>query len=96
MGATVKGTLKFGLKIDGAVHKEFELRLATAEDMFAAEQMVPPSQPLAYNGEVMCRQLLRIGSFNGPFTLAHIKKLRAADYSILRQAQMESDELGEE
>lgn len=95
MAATVKGTLKHGLKHGDAVHKDFELREATTGDMFDAEQDAPPDTPLAFNGALMCRQLIRIGTFEGPFTLGIIRKLKAVDYGILRAAQMEADKLGE-
>lgn len=85
--------LRFGMKIGDAVHREFEMREATVEDMFEAEQLVDTSRPLAFNGQMMCRQLVRVGSFEGPFTLGMIRKLRPADYAVLRKAQLDLDVL---
>lgn len=92
---TVKGTLQHGMKIGEAVHKDFELREATTGDMFDAEREVAPDQPLGFSGAMLCRQLIRIGTFEGPFTLGMLRKLKPTDFAILRRAQLEAEKLGE-
>ena len=84
-----KGTLKHGLKIGETVHKEFEMRGdVTAQDMFDAEQDTSVNNALTFNGAMMAKQLIRIGTFDGAITLGMIGKLRDVDYSILRSAQI--------
>lgn len=91
----IVGKLHYGFKVKDVVHKDFAMRISTAGDMFDAEQSVPPARPLAFNAELMCRQLVRIGSFEGPFTLGMLRPLRPTDFSILRAAQLQAEELGE-
>lgn len=95
MAATKTGTLKHGLKVGDQVHKEFELREATTGDMFAAEAEADSSRPLSYRGALVCQQLVRIGTFTGPFTLNTIGKLKVADFNILIAAQRDLDAEGE-
>lgn len=92
---TVKGTLKHGLKIGDEVLKDFELREAATADMFAAEAVAGVDTPLKFNGALMCEQMVRFGDIDGPISIEMIGKLKPADYSILRAAQMELDLLGE-
>lgn len=92
---TVKGTLPHGLKIDGVTHVDFELREACVGDMFDAESEVDVTKPLAFNGQMMLRQLVRIGTFTGPFTVGMLRTLKTADYRTLRGKQMELEAVGE-
>lgn len=92
---TVKGTLPHGLQIDGTLHTEFEMREASVGDMFDAEGDADVTRPLAFNGQMMLRQLVRIGTFTGPFTVGMLRRLKTADYRALRAKQMELDSEGE-
>jgi len=92
---TINGSLKHGLKIGPDLHKEFELRELTTQDMFDCEQVADADKPLTFNAALMCRQLVKIGSYTGPFTVQLIGKLKPSDYAILRRAQAEADALGE-
>lgn len=92
---TVKGTLKHGLKIGDAVHKDFELREATTADLFEAEDIASPETPLKFNGALIALTLVRVGTFEGPFTLSMIRGLKQADYALLRNKLGEADQLGE-
>src|SRR3546814_14990040 len=60
------GTLKRGMKIGDAVHKEFELRQCTAADYFAAEGSADSSKSITYQAALVAQQLVRIGEFSGP------------------------------
>jgi phage FluMu protein gp41 len=95
MAATKTGTLKHGLKLGDQVHKEFELREATAGDLFAAEAEADSSRPLTYRAALICQQLVRIGTFTGPFILGTVAKLKVADLNILIAAQRDLDAEGE-
>lgn len=94
-GDVARGTLVAGLDIAGTVHKEFELRAVTVEDMLDAEGEASVMQPLNYAAQLLVRQLVRVGEFRGPFTLAQIKRLKPVDWRLLRAAQTELDALGE-
>jgi phage FluMu protein gp41 len=91
----VSGPLKHGLTIKGVVHKEFTLREASVDDMLDAEMEVDVTKPLNFNAQMMIRQLVKVGSFEGPFTMNMVRQLKPADWRVLRQAQTEVDSLGE-
>ncbi|HEX7124681.1 MAG TPA: hypothetical protein VF406_02755 [Thermodesulfobacteriota bacterium] len=92
---TKTGTLPKGLKIGGEVHRAFVLREATTQDYFDAETEVPTERFLTFHAALLCRQLVRVGTFEGPFTLAMLGTLHPADFDVLRQAQRELERLGE-
>lgn len=95
-GATITGTLQRGLTIAGQVHKDFELREALAEDLFAAEAEVSADKPLGFRNALLARQLVRLGTYTGPFTPAMLGKLSTADFGVLTAKQTELDTLGED
>jgi phage FluMu protein gp41 len=98
--ATVKVTLKKGLKVGEDVHKEAEIREATAGDMIEATE--ESERAVFVEGEgykllvsntmlgvhTLCRQVVRIGEHPGPLTLAEIKKLSAQDLNLLQERAM--------
>ena len=88
------GTLTRGLKIQGVFHKDFELREATLEDLEEAEKEASPVQRIAFARSLLCEQLVRVGSFEGPFTKEILKGLWSADFWLLRQAQEELESVG--
>lgn len=83
-----------GLTIEGVKQKEFELREATTEDLFAAEKDVPAHNVLAFDAQMVCLQLVRIGSYTGPFTLEILGKLKTYDFALLREKTLELETLG--
>lgn len=89
------GTFKHGLKVGDQVHKEFELREALAGDYFAAEGEATPDRPMSYRAALVARQLVRIGTFEGPFSLAMLGKLKGRDLATLLAAQQDLDIEGE-
>lgn len=89
------GSLKHGLKIGDATHKKFEMREATVDDLLDAELETDVTRPLAFSAALMVRQLIVVGSFSGPFSEQLIRRLKPADWRILRAAQSELDALGE-
>lgn len=99
---TVTGTFKHGYKLkvkdQEQVHQDFELRPATTDDVMAAEDDAPSNKPLQYNLALAARQLVRIGTLKGPFTMAMLRRglPHLADLNALREAQLEADQLGEE
>lgn len=92
---TIKGKLKFGFVIGDKTHLDFEMREPTTSDMFDAEDIAGTDTPLKFNGALIAKTLVRAGDFNGPFTLAMVRKLRQADYVTLRGALLEAEQLGE-
>ncbi|MCD7099121.1 hypothetical protein [Stenotrophomonas sp. MMGLT7] len=95
MSAQVTGTLKHGLNIAGALQKEFVLREALAKDMFAAEEDASPDRPMTYRAALLARQLVRLGTYEGPFTLGMLGELKGGDLGQLMLKQKELDVLGE-
>jgi phage FluMu protein gp41 len=89
------GTLKYGLKVGDTVHRDFALREATTDDLIAAEEEAGPEKQIAFNAALIAIQLVRIGTFEGPFTPSMIRALKASDFWKLRTAQVELEAAGE-
>jgi phage FluMu protein gp41 len=94
-GGQVSGQLKAGVTISNETHKTFALREATVADILDAENDGDITKPLNFAAQLLLRQLVSIGSFNGPFTLNLIRRMKPIDWRILRAAQTEIDALGE-
>lgn len=92
----VFGSLRHGFSIAGVTHKDFSLREATVDDLLDAELEADVSKPLNFNAQLMARQLVKVGSFEGPFTVNMIRRLKPVDWRLLRAAQSEIDDLGED
>jgi phage FluMu protein gp41 len=90
----VEGELKHGLKIGDTVHTHFVLRPALTGDLFDAEEIVPANRALAYRAALLGCQLVRMGSYTGPFDLALLRKLHTADFDILVEAQQQVERQG--
>lgn len=82
-----KGTLKFGLKVGADVHREFELRQVTSGDYFAAEGDASVSKDVTFRAALLARQLVRIGTFEGPFSLAVLAKVPPPDLNRMLDAR---------
>lgn len=95
-GGVAKGKLKRGFQIGETKHLDFELREYTVADLIDAEAETHVTQVIAFNAQLMVRQLIRIGDFKGPFTVGQIKTLAPVDWRILRAAQMGLESLGED
>lgn len=93
---TIVDQLPGGLLINGTKHTDFELRQADVGDMIDAEEDADVSKPVTYNTALLCRQLVRVGTFDGPFTMALLRRLTPAGFMRLRDAQKELDALGED
>jgi len=91
-----KGRLKRGFKIGNAEHFDFEMREYDVGDLMDAEGETHISAVIAFNAQLMVRQLIRIGDFKGPFTSGQLRKLAPVDWRILRAAQTELEKLGED
>lgn len=92
----VVGELKHGMSIEGVVQKHFVMREAMVADLLSAEMEADVSKPLNFSAQLMLLQLVSIGSFKGPFTEGMIRRLRTADWRLLRAAQAEVEGLGED
>lgn len=91
---TVEGELTYGLQVGDETHTHYVLREPTTGDMFAAEEIAPVDRVLAYRGALIATTLVRLGSEDGPFTLAQIRKLHPVDFNALVEAQTEVEALG--
>ena len=95
-GATMTGTLRDGLQVGDAVHKDFELRSATAADYFAAEDAADSSKTIKFRAALAAHTLVRVGTFTGPFTLAMLGKLSPRDLDALLSARDALERQGED
>lgn len=89
-----KVTLHDGYEIDGAKHHDVTLRELSASDIIdaagEAERVVKTDQgaEIAISSTMLeihqlRRQIVRVGPQEGPLSLAELRKLSAADLSIL-------------
>jgi len=93
------------IEIAKTEYTHFEMREATVNDMLDAELVLSNSgrgthTPLAFNGEMMVRQLVRVFNesgqeFSGPFTFAMLRNWGTRNYRALRETQVKVDVLGE-
>lgn len=93
--ATFTGQFKKGMKVGKDVHMDFELREMTTEDMLDAELEVSSATPMNFNAELAMRQLVRVGNYEGPFTVNMVRKLAPVDFHLLRAGLVEVNKLGE-
>jgi phage FluMu protein gp41 len=101
--ATMTIMLRHGLKVGDAVHYEAELREIDAGDILDAiaesEKMVMTPNgtfqmvrsPILATVAVIRRRLVRIGSFEGPFTTEILRALLASDFALLAGASDKMD-----
>lgn len=89
------GTLRVGMTINGVVHRDFVMREAAVDDLLDAEMEADITKPLNFNAQLMVRQLVKVGTFEGPFTVGQIRRMKPVDWRLLRAAQAELDDLGE-
>lgn len=94
--ATYIGQFKKGMKVGSETHKEFELREMTTEDMLNAELMADSGKPMNYNAAIASLQLVRVGTFDGPFTVKMVRSLAPADFHRLSDGLNKVAALGEE
>lgn len=87
--------LRDGLKIGETVHKECEMREATAADAIdgSAEGEVLRATPGGWvlvqspalvEMNILRRQIVRVGEYSGPFTLEIVKTLSSFDLTMIR------------
>lgn len=99
-----KGTNTFqlinGLKANGVVHKDVELRDITAGDILEANEksrevfftpqgavlMSPTDKVMMY---LMCRIIVKLGDLQMPLSDVEFKKLTATDYDLLTEKYLE-------
>lgn len=90
------GPLRLGFKIGESTYKDFMMREATVDDLLDAELETDVMKPLNFSAQLIVRQLVKVGSFEGPFTVGMLRRLKPVDWRILRAAQSELDDQGED
>lgn len=95
MPQTIHGHFEVGVELEGKLHMDFELREMSTGDMLDAECEVPMTQTFAFRTAVAAYQLLRIGSYEGPFNLQLMRRIHPRDINIIHQKQTELEALGE-
>jgi phage FluMu protein gp41 len=94
--ATVIKQLPFPWKVAGKEVNEVELRAPLLEDLIEAEKEAHPgANPTAFNVALACRQMVRAGTYTGPFTIGQFKAMKPASWYVIRDALSEADALGE-
>ena len=105
---TVKVTLEKGLKVGEVVDLEAEIREATAGDFIDASEeserlcATPDgnfaliASPSLVAIHILRRQIVRIGEYPGPITLAEMKKLSGGDLGRIQVKAEELDAAGVE
>lgn len=91
---TIKRTLIDGVEIGGKRALEFEMRAATAGDMFDAEGLAPADRPVSYEGALIACQLVRLGDVPGPIGMEVIRRLTPRDFDLLHRTRKELDVMG--
>ncbi len=91
---TIKRDLKDGIEIGGKRVTTFEMRTATAGDMFDAEMLAPADKPVSYEGALVSRQLVMLGDVPGPIDMDVIRRLSPGDFNILYSARNELEAQG--
>lgn len=90
----VKGKLDIGLQVGDDVLRDYEMRPSTTSDMFDAEMIAPPERQLAYQGALICQQIVRLGDVEGPLDFDMVRKLKPRDFSQLNYALGEVEKPG--
>lgn len=90
------GQFKKGMKVGKESHMDFELREMATTDMLDAEMLVPAGKPLNFAAALASLQLVRVGSYDGPFTLKMVRALAPDDFNALREGLNEVAMLGED
>lgn len=100
MNTTV--SLNKGLTIGDVTHTVAELKEYTAGDLIdacnAAEKVVYTeagpvliASPIVMDMELLCRQIVRVGSHEGPLTMGELRRLSASDLTKLQIAAKSLD-----
>lgn len=95
--ATIDIELKDGLQIGEVIHKTALLREYTAGDLIdacsAAEKVVYTDQgpvivasPTRTDMELLCRQIVSIGDYQGPLSMTALRHLSGRDLAELQKA----------
>lgn len=96
MPKTVSKTLPFTWKVGGAAANDIEVRPSNMSDVLAAEEEASPMRPNAFNIQMACLQVVRAGTFTGPFAPAHFRQMRSVQFAVIAEAMREADALGED
>jgi hypothetical protein len=91
MGLTESGSLKYGVDVDGVRHKDFEMRVATLEDMEEAiEDAGEGACAARVNRHVWARTLVRLGTLEPkaitPELLAGLESTEYGQFSAVEES----------
>ncbi len=95
MSLTVVKKLTFKWKVGSQEVTDIEVRPSTMTDICDVETEVSVTKPNAFNIQMACLQVVKAGTFTGPFTPAHFKALRPSQFGEIADAMREADALGE-
>lgn len=98
--ATASGSLQHGLQIGETIHDTYEIREATAGDVIEAMEesekvvLIPGGDrpepalvlsPTMVGLNTLRRQIVSVGTYQGPLTLGELKRLHPSDLDLLQK-----------
>ena len=87
MAQTVIKILPAAWLLAGQKITEVELRPPLLGDLLEAEKDAHPgANPTAFNVALACQQMVRAGTYTGPFTVAQFKGMKPAVWYAIREA----------
>lgn len=94
---TVTKKLPAPWNVGGQFATDVEVRPPTLGDMLEAEKEANPHfSPNAFQVAQICQQLVRAGTFAGPFTVAQFKSMKPRVWNAIKAAAEEAERLGED
>lgn len=88
--------LKKPWKIGGQEANEIEVRPSTMKDVSDCEQSASVLQHNTFSMHMATLQVVRAGTFTGPFVFSHFSSMRPAQFNEIVEAMKEADKLGED
>jgi phage FluMu protein gp41 len=88
--------LKKPWKVGGQEATEIEVRHSTMKDVSDCEQVASVLQHNTFNMHMACLQVVRAGTFTGPFVFSHFSSMAPARFAEISAAMQEADRLGED
>lgn len=87
---TQTGTLPIGVEVDGALHRDFELRPVLVQDNIEAVTEVGTANPVELSAAIFARQLVRLGTLEAKqITTDLVRTLHIADFDEIERGAVE-------
>ena len=94
---TVIKKLSSPWSVGGHQVNDIEIRAPLLGDMIEAEKEAHPGvAPYAYRVALACRQMVRAGTFTGPFVVGQFRSMKPSQWAAVTEAMEEAEKLGED